>query len=158
MAATWAWAGNLAPRLGLFWLGATTAVDLHPTVEHPFWKIKTPAAAPPDTLAPTSSLPFSVFATPESRRSRTRERMRQGGGGAAVAPFAGAHVRPEPRATPSSDTAVVPFAPRAEYQRRRRAHGSAVLPAAGKMAAQLFFPRAVVSTVARKTRYVLVVL
>ena len=74
-----------------------------------------------------------------------------------MVPFAGARVRPEPRAAPSSGTVVVPFAPRAEHQRRRRAHSSAVLPTAGKMVAQLFFPRAVVSTVARKTRYVLVV-
>jgi len=52
----------------------------------------------------------------------------EGDGGAAVAPLAGARVRPEPRAAPSSGTSVVPFGGpvRARAQRRRLGCGGAL--------------------------------
>ena len=54
----------------------------------------------------------------------------EGDGGAAVAPLAGARVRPEPRAAPSSGTSVVPFeAPcaRAQGRAERRSRHQPVL-------------------------------
>ena len=64
--------------------------------------------------------------------------LEKSGGAAAVAPFASARVRLEPRAAPSSGTAVVLFAPCAHVRgaaKRRQAGGSllarAVFPHAG---------------------------
>jgi len=55
-----------------------------------------------------------------------------------VAPLAGARVRPEPRAAPSSDTTVVPFS---LSPRRRSCGGAPPVPVAG-----VDFPRGVHAT------------
>jgi hypothetical protein len=76
-----------------------------------------PHATPTARLSPLSSLPSASTA-------RTRRALDGAEGhGATVAPLAGARVRPEPRAVPSSGTKVVPFGP--SPRRRSRSPGSA---------------------------------
>ena len=60
----------------------------------------------------------------------------EGDGGAAVAPLAGARVRPEPRAAPSSGTSVVPFGGPV----RARSEAAARLRWCAGDPAPLFFP------------------
>ena len=60
----------------------------------------------------------------------------EGDGGAAVAPLAGARVRPEPRAAPSSGTSVVPFGGAV----RARSEAAARLWWCAGDPAPLFFP------------------
>ena len=67
-----------------------------------------------------SSPSFSCFC-PKPRRPWMAG---EGGGGTAVAPLAGARVRPEPRTAPSSGPSVVPFGARA---RALRGGGSAAV-------------------------------
>ena len=106
-------------------------VDADRTAEQALWRIKNGDAVPaPKTLAHFSS-PFLSQSSERQSAAESSQQTRRGDGGSAVAPLAGARVRPEPRAAQSSGTTVVPFGPSFRAgasgdpggQRRRRLGG-----------------------------------
>ena len=87
--------------------------------EKALWRIKNgDTTSAPKTLAHFSS-PFLSQSSERQSAVESSQQTRCGDGGSAIAPLAGARVRPEPRAAPSSGTTVVPFGPSLRRRSRR---------------------------------------
>jgi hypothetical protein len=114
-AATWAWAGKVATRLGRFWPDNARPLILIGRTSVHFARTKTVAAsASHQTLVhfsfpPSSSLHRAAAAARASRATVTLGERRKSCG-AAMVPLAGARVRAEPRTAPSRRTTVVLYA------------------------------------------------